>query len=343
MTNSPQLQLPYIAAEQAQKHVTHNTALRKLDALVQLSVRDRDLTAPPGAPSDGDRYIVAGAPTGAWAGQAGKIAAWQDGAWQFFLPREGWVGWVDDEDVLVYWTGAAWAKISATTTGALPDSGGTGIGVYSFVTAAFTPQAPVSGTAIHMANEGAQTRFLFDNYLSGAGGNIITGRKARGTAAAPSALVLNDNILSFHAFGRGATGYSANPRGFLNIAAAETWTDSAQGTKLSVGLTAVGAAAATLDLLTLTTTEMNLDGAVAVTMGGAANVVIDTNRLFRLRSYTVAALPTPGTVGRMAFASNCRVFNGAGTQEGAGAGSGGLVVDNGTAWKIAGTNVTAVA
>ena len=33
----------------AQKHVTHNEALRILDGLVQLSVSDRDLTAPPGS------------------------------------------------------------------------------------------------------------------------------------------------------------------------------------------------------------------------------------------------------------------------------------------------------
>ena len=50
---------PYILAAQAQKHVTHNEALRLLDGLVQLSVLDRDLTAPPGSPADGDRYIVA--------------------------------------------------------------------------------------------------------------------------------------------------------------------------------------------------------------------------------------------------------------------------------------------
>ena len=52
------LLLPYILAAQAQKHVTHNEALRLLDGLVQLSVLDRDLTAPPGSPADGDRYIV---------------------------------------------------------------------------------------------------------------------------------------------------------------------------------------------------------------------------------------------------------------------------------------------
>jgi hypothetical protein len=62
----------------------------------------------------------------------------------------------------------------------------------------------------------------------------------------------------------------------------------------------------------------------------------------RVGSYVVASLPA-GSAGDMAFASNCRVFNGAGTQEGAGAGTGGLVTHNGTAWKIPGTNVTAVA
>ena len=44
---------------QNQKHITHNEALRMLDALVQLSVLDRDLSAPPDAPADGARYIVA--------------------------------------------------------------------------------------------------------------------------------------------------------------------------------------------------------------------------------------------------------------------------------------------
>ncbi|KAB2846219.1 MAG: DUF2793 domain-containing protein, partial [Hyphomicrobiaceae bacterium] len=56
---TPNLSLPYIIAAQAQKHVTHNEALRTLDAVVQLSVLDKDLSAPPVSPLDGDRYIVA--------------------------------------------------------------------------------------------------------------------------------------------------------------------------------------------------------------------------------------------------------------------------------------------
>ena len=47
------LALPFIMAAQAQKHVTHNEALRLLDAMVQLSVLDRDLTAPLVSPADG--------------------------------------------------------------------------------------------------------------------------------------------------------------------------------------------------------------------------------------------------------------------------------------------------
>ena len=49
------LLLPYILAAQAQKHVAHNEALRILDGLIQLSVLDRHLTAPPGSPADAER------------------------------------------------------------------------------------------------------------------------------------------------------------------------------------------------------------------------------------------------------------------------------------------------
>ncbi len=108
MDTTPNLNLPYILAAQAQKHVTHNEAVRALDALVQLSVADKDLAAPPVSPAEGARYIVAAAPTGAWAGQAGNIAAYQDGAWAFLDPQEGWLTWVADEDKLYAFDGTAW-------------------------------------------------------------------------------------------------------------------------------------------------------------------------------------------------------------------------------------------
>ena len=89
MANSTNLTMPFIEAAQAQKHVTHNAALQLLDAVVMLSVLDRDLAGPPASPAEGDRYLIAASATGAWSGREGKIAAWQDGAWTFHTAREG--------------------------------------------------------------------------------------------------------------------------------------------------------------------------------------------------------------------------------------------------------------
>ncbi len=116
MENSTHLALPYIMPSQAQKHVTHNEAIAMLDALVQLSVIDRDLTAPPGGESEGDRYIVAATATGDWAGKEDKIAVYRDDAWLFFTPQPGWVAWVTDEVQLCYWTGSAWAGLTSALT-----------------------------------------------------------------------------------------------------------------------------------------------------------------------------------------------------------------------------------
>lgn len=89
MVDTPNLGLPYILAAQSQKHVTHNDAIRALDAVIHLTVLDRNLATPPASPAEGDRYLVDASPTGVWAGHAGKIAAFQDGAWIFYTPKEG--------------------------------------------------------------------------------------------------------------------------------------------------------------------------------------------------------------------------------------------------------------
>jgi hypothetical protein len=114
------LLLPYILAAQAQKHVTHNEALRLLDAMVQLAVIDRTRTAPPASPADGDRHIVASGASGLWQGWDNAVAYWIDGAWTRLSPRPGWLGWVAAEGVFVSWTGAAWQPLGAS--GSLTDA-----------------------------------------------------------------------------------------------------------------------------------------------------------------------------------------------------------------------------
>jgi len=117
MTETARLRLPEIAAAQAQKHVTHNEALTALDTLVQLSVLDKDLTAPPGSPAEGDCYIVASAATGDWTGWDGRVARYEDGAWRSFLPGQGdglgWLAYVQDEEAFYVLTGSGWVAVSS--------------------------------------------------------------------------------------------------------------------------------------------------------------------------------------------------------------------------------------
>ena len=113
MANSTHLELPLLAAAQAQKHVTHNDALLRLDAIVQLGIKDRHLTSPPGSPSDGDRYIPASGATGAWEDWDLNIAWYVDGVWTKLLPRGGWIVYVEDENLVLIHDGSNWVKLPA--------------------------------------------------------------------------------------------------------------------------------------------------------------------------------------------------------------------------------------
>lgn len=123
MNETPNLSLPYLLAAQAQKHVTHNEAIRALDSLVQLSVLDRNLASPPPSPAEGDRYIVDSSPSGEWAGKGGQIAAFQDGAWLFYPPKEGWIAWIADENALVAYDGSLWSGFAGGGGGGVSDHG----------------------------------------------------------------------------------------------------------------------------------------------------------------------------------------------------------------------------
>lgn len=109
------LGLPYLSPSQAQKHVTHNEALALLDLLVQLRVEGFDADIPPLAPLDGEIWGLGAAPTGAWAGQAGKLAAFLGGAWMFLAPAPGWRAWDKSAGELRIWDGIAWSLPGATT------------------------------------------------------------------------------------------------------------------------------------------------------------------------------------------------------------------------------------
>ncbi|MET3599529.1 DUF2793 domain-containing protein [Martelella mangrovi] len=101
--------LPFILPAQAQKHVTHNEALQRLDAIVHLTVLSAG-TAPPASPDDGTCHLVTEAPTGEWAGHAGAIAIFQDGYWQFITPVTGWSAWFAADSALRIFDGTDWVS-----------------------------------------------------------------------------------------------------------------------------------------------------------------------------------------------------------------------------------------
>jgi lysophospholipase L1-like esterase len=111
MPNSTLLGLPLLESQQAQKHVTHNEALLGIDALTHLAVIARSLSAPPATPSEGDRYLIAPAPTGDWTGHAGHIAYRAGGVWRFAVPRSGWRVWVAAESLFIVFNGMAWTPV----------------------------------------------------------------------------------------------------------------------------------------------------------------------------------------------------------------------------------------
>lgn len=101
MTSTPRFALPYLAPNQAQKHVTLNESLRRLDLVEQLAAFSRTSGVPSEDPAEGDCWIVGAAATGSWEGHDGKITSWLDGAWAFAEPQPGWLAYVLDENLLV--------------------------------------------------------------------------------------------------------------------------------------------------------------------------------------------------------------------------------------------------
>ena len=112
MSTTPRLALPYILTQQAQKEVTHAAGLNRLDALVQPVVQQIGLNTPPGAPVDGQCWVVGTSPTGVWAGQANRLVQRIGGAWVFYAPFVGLV--VFDAATLAQWgwNGSTWALVA---------------------------------------------------------------------------------------------------------------------------------------------------------------------------------------------------------------------------------------
>ena len=113
MSSSSRLSLPYILPSQAQKHVTLNDSLRRLDVMVQGCVEARDVSAQPTSPSEGDAYILPASSSGADWGNLTEntIAIFTDGYWDTVTPQIGFRVWVKAEDQIVVFGAYGWAPL----------------------------------------------------------------------------------------------------------------------------------------------------------------------------------------------------------------------------------------
>lgn len=115
MTTTPRLGAPELVSAQATPEATVNEQIRYVEqGASYFIVKDKDLTAAPGSPADGDAYIVATGATGTWSGKDGKIAFRMSTGWLYVTPIEGTLAYVQDENTRYAYNGSAWA---ADTTG----------------------------------------------------------------------------------------------------------------------------------------------------------------------------------------------------------------------------------
>lgn len=121
-TQTPVLELPYIVAGQAQKHITHNEALARLDQIIHISVESRTVANPPDIDTieAGTRYVIANGATGEWGEHSGKMAVRASSTgWDFITLGTGWIIWVKDEAAAFIFDGTGLKPLASETSAAV--------------------------------------------------------------------------------------------------------------------------------------------------------------------------------------------------------------------------------
>lgn len=104
------LELDEINLSQANKEISHNTALRQIEGRT-IGVLSRTTTTPPGSPAAGDCYIIPASATGEWSGKTDQLAHFYGGVWNYWTPNAPVRLWVADDQVITLWDGAAWVDL----------------------------------------------------------------------------------------------------------------------------------------------------------------------------------------------------------------------------------------
>lgn len=190
---------------------------------------------------------------------------------------------------------------------ALPKAGGTMTGALTI---------SIAGSNVLSVDGESTTQYRLTRYSANASDAQFVGRKARGTISAPAAVVTNDRLGGFASAGYTGSGFVTAMEFRITTIAA---TPSATDMECRAVLFLVPAGSVALSEM------LRADHATGFSMYGA-NPVIDQNRHHRLRSYTVATLPSASPAGMLIYVSD-------------GTANKRLAVSDGTNWRFPDGNV----
>lgn len=208
MSDTARFAMPLLDAAQAQKHVTVNEALARIDALAAGRALTEGATLPPLAPSDGDVHLVGAGAMGDWAGQDGAIAILTNGGWLFVPPWAGARFWNVESGAELVFNGAGWVGRgdvtspggAATVHEILEIDHAVGSGAASTVPGAIPAKAVVVGVTgrVTEAIGGASgwklgTAAVVDRYGSNLG--VGLNATAHGVSATPQAYETGADLL----------------------------------------------------------------------------------------------------------------------------------------------------
>lgn len=169
-------------------------------------VENQTTNTPPGSPTVPVAYIIGSSPTGAWAGNAGKIAVCEAASsWTYYTPGNGWFAYDKSLNALYRHNGSgwiasagSWIQVASVFTEAAASPGAvntTSAYVYSATTPPTTSQFRVidpvgKAVAASRASTGSSDLNLriryqcsVDAYSNGGGTNLVTNVDCAGVVA----------------------------------------------------------------------------------------------------------------------------------------------------------------
>ena len=353
---TPNIGLITLSNSQGQ-YLNANETFAILDALLGKVVKDKDLTAPPGAPADGDVYIVGPSATGLWDGHDNAITFWSEdaGEWVFITPREGWKFEPVDEDQVYRFDGTNWVAFTGggmanpmTTAGDLIRGGTSGApdrvaaGANGQVLTMVSGAPAWANNYVHpnhtgdvtSVGDGAQTiaaDAVTNTKLANMATQTIKGRTTAGTGDPEDLTAAQVRTILNVANGATALPAVATFTGNKTLALSDinTYNQSQDGTAQTVTIPAQGTVAWTADA------EIHIEqgGAGAVSITGATGVTVNG-----VSAGTVTLAGQRSVVTLKRTASNVWTVMGGLTNSlvtgPASSGDGNLVLFNGTTGKI---------